>query len=244
MISIVILDDTPQSAVDLREQVERLLPEGLPHRIATLTRLDSLRALLTARERIDLLITDIIMPAGQPSGIDIVRNLFPQGTGTQVIYVSGYLEQSLEVYPTNHLYFLLKPVEDARLKEALDLALSAIERNQPSMLRIKYGHKEQLINTATISYLSSNLRKVTVHCKAGQLETYAKLDDLMPQLPDGFVRCHRSYVANLAYAVSLQEDSIQLNDGTTLPVSRRRAKEVQHALLAHISGRQKNARPN
>ena len=238
MISIVILDDIPQSAEDLRTQVERILPKGLPHRIITLTTLASLKAVLAAKEQIDILITDIIMPAGQPNGIDIVRSLFPQGSGTQVIYVSGYLEQSLEVYPTNHLYFLLKPVEEERLKEAIDLALSTIERQRPSMLRIKMGHKEQLINTATIVYLSSNLRKVTVHCKTNQFETYAKLDDLMPQLPECFVRCHRSYIVNLTYAVSLKEDSIQLYNGVTLPVSRRRAKEVQHALLARISGRQ------
>lgn len=238
MISIVIFDDNPQSAADLCAQVELLLPGSLPHRTTTLTTLASLKAFLAAKEQIDILISDVIMPDGQPSGIDIVRTLFPEGSGTQVIYVSGYLEQSLEVYPTNHLYFLLKPVEQDRLKEALDLALSAIDRRRPSMLRIKMGHKEQLINTATIVYLSSNLRKVTVHCKTNKFETYAKLDDLMSQLPECFVRCHRSYIVNLTYAVSLKEDSIQLYNGITLPVSRRRAKDVQHALLARISGRQ------
>lgn len=237
MVNIVIFDDIQENAADLHEQVEHLLPSSCDHLITEVTTLDTLIDMLTAGRRIDILISDIMMPEGQPSGIDVVRRLFPPSSGTQVIYVSGYLDQALEVYPTNHLYFLLKPVDDEKLVEALALALSAVGRQQPRMFRIKIGHQEQLIHPSTIIYLESNLRKVTVCCRDSQLETYAKLDDLMPQLPDGFVRCHRSFIVNLAYVVSLDKDAITLYDGTSIPVSRRRAKEVQRTLLARITGR-------
>lgn len=237
MVNIVIFDDIQENAADLHERVEHLLPSGCDYNIAEVASLDALTDMLAVGRHIDLLITDIVMPEGQPSGIDIVRCLFPPSSGTQVIYVSGYLNRALEVYPTNHLYFLLKPVDDEKLAEALALALSAIGRQQPRMLHIRIGHQEQLIRPSTIVYLESNLRKVTVYCKKSQLETYAKLDDLMLQLPDGFVRCHRSFIVNLAYVVSLDKNTITLYDGTSIPVSRRRAKEVQRALLARITGR-------
>ena len=237
MVNIVIFDDNQENATDLHEQVERLLPSSCDHRITEVTSLDSLMDMLATKRHIDLFITDIVMPEGQPSGIDVVRRLFPPSSGTQVIYASGYLDQALEVYPTNHLYFLLKPVGDEKLAEALALALSAVNRQRPRMFHVKVGHKEQLIQASTIVYLSSNLRKVTVCCRDYQLETYARLDELMPQLPDEFVRCHRSFIVNLTYAVSLDKDSITLYDGTSIPVSRRRAKEVQRALLARITGR-------
>ena len=237
MPSIVILDDDPQNAADLHERVDYLLPADVQHQIKTVNSVDALQVILASGDRIDILIADIVMPDGQPNGIDTVRALFPQGCGTQVIYVSGYIDKALEVYPSNHLYFLLKPVDDARLKEALDLALASLEHSRPPMLRIKVGRKEQLINTTSIAYLRSDLRQVTVFCKSKQFQTYAKLDDLAPQLPDSFVRCHRSYIVNLAYASSLQEDHVLLRDGTHIPVSRRRAKDVQRALLAYITGR-------
>lgn len=237
MTNIVILDDDPASAASLHEQVSRVLPEDRTCSITEVATFDALTDILSAKQRVDILITDIMMPEGQPSGIEIVRWLFPPSSRTQVIYVSGYLDQALEIYPTNHLYFLLKPIDEEKLAEALALALSAIDRQRPAMLRIKVGHKEQLIHTSTITYLSSNLRKVTVCCRDRQYETYAKLDDLMPQFPDGFVRCHRSFIVNLAYATALERDVIRLHDGTEIPVSRRRAKEVQHALLARITGR-------
>ena len=237
MVNIVIFDDNQKSATDLHEQVERLIPLNCDHHITEVVSLDALLEMLAAGQYIDLFISDIVMPEGQPSGIDVVRRLFPPNSGTQVIYVSGYLDQALEVYPTNHLYFLLKPVDDEKLAEALTLALSAVDRQRPRMIRIKIGHREQLIHPSTIVFLESNLRKVTVFCKNAQFETYAKLNDLMTQLPEGFVRCHRSYIVNLAYVMSLDMDIITLFDGTNIPVSRRRSKEVQHALLAHITGR-------
>ena len=239
MVSIVILDDEPESASDLHEAVERLLPASLQHRITVLSTFNDLVSLTLSKERIDILITDIIMPEGQPSGIDIVRRLFPKGCGTQVIYVSGYLDKALDVYPTNHIYFLLKPVNEGKLKEALTLALDTIASSRPPMLRIKVGRKERLINTTTISYLRSELRVVTIHCGDSEVETYAKLSDLAPQLPDSFVRCHRSYIINLAQTVSLQEDHVLLRDGTQIPISRRRAKDVQRALLSYIAGHSK-----
>jgi len=237
MANIVILDDDPENAADLYEKVGRLLGSNHSHHIRIISTFRELVDILMSKERVDVLITDIVMPEGQPSGIDIVRRLFPTGSSTQVIYVSGFLDQALEVYPSNHLFFLLKPVDDNKPEEALDLALSSAERSRPYMLRIKVSHKERLVNAATISFLRSELRKITIFTKSGNIETYAKLDDLAPQLPDSFVRCHRSYIVSLAYASSLQEDRVLLRDGTRIPVSRRRAKDVQRALLAYITGR-------
>ncbi|MDO5709006.1 MAG: LytTR family DNA-binding domain-containing protein, partial [Coriobacteriales bacterium] len=103
------------------------------------------------------------------------------------------------------------------------------------MLRVKAGHKDRLINISTIAYLESSLHKVIIHCRSNSFETYAKLDELQAQLPDSFTRCHRSYVVNLAFVSSLNEGELRLHDGTTLPISRRRAHQVQHDLLAYLS---------
>ena len=238
MLNIVIFDDEPESTCELRRLTDQALPHSSNHHILEVNTLDELTALLLANDPIDILIADIVMPKGQPSGIDVVRRLFPPESGTQVIYVSGYLDKSLDVYPTNHVYFLLKPVDPNKLGEALSIAIRALGRRQPTMLRIKIGHKVQLINTASITHLASNLRKATIYCKnTDQYETYARLDDLQPQLPASFIRCHRSYIVNLSYVASLRENFVTLHDGTQIPVSRRRAKDVQRALLARISGR-------
>ena len=237
MTTIVIFDDEPRSIAALRPLVVQELPEGEPATILEATCLSELENLLATDTRIDILIADIVMPAGQPSGIDVVERLFPPESGTQVIYISGYLEQAPEVYRTSHVYFLLKPIDQTKLHSALTQALARLSQRQVPMLRVKTGHKEQLINIATIRYLESSLHRVTIHCRTRDVETYAKLDDLQGQLPASFSRCHRSYLVNLAYVSSLDETELRLHGGTILPVSRRRARQTQRDLLAYLSDR-------
>lgn len=237
MATIAIFDDDVQSVATLRTLIQELAPLGTSNTILEATSYDELTALLDSGVHIDILIADVVMPEGEPSGVDVVERLFPPESGTQVIFVSGYLEQATEVYVTNHLYFLLKPIDPEKLSDALDKAFAALEKRRPSMLRIKVGHKERLINVSSISYLESSLHKVSVHTRTGVFETYAKLDDLQAQLPTSFTRCHRSFLVNLAYVTSVDEGELRLYDGTVVPVSRRRAKQMQRSMLAYLASR-------
>lgn len=241
MITIVIFDDDSQSISKLRSMVEREFPKGEPVTLLEASSLRDLETVLSETDQIDIFISDIVMPDGQPSGIEVVSKLFPPESGTQVIYVSGYLEQATEVYQTSHLYFLLKPIDPAKLRDALRKALAALANRQPSMLRVKTGRKDQLINTSTILFLESSLHRVIIHCRARDVETYAKLDELQEQLPTSFSRCHRSYLVNLAYVSSLYEGELRLHDGTVLPVSRRRARQTQRDMLAYLSTRARSS---
>ena len=47
-------------------------------------------------------------------------------------------------------------------------------------------------------------------------------------------------IDNLAYVRSLSESNLLLHDGTVIPTSRRRAKQAQRDMLAHLSARTKD----
>lgn len=240
MLTLVIFDDEPQSIIDLRALIDTHMPKETPYRILEAHDLTVLKGILAATPQIDILLADIVMPEGQPSGIEVVRELFGPESGTQVIYVSGYLDMAPKVYGTSHIYFLLKPIDEDRLEEALAMACSALSKRKQPMLQIKTGYKNRLINVSTITYLESSVHKVTVHCRTDAYDTYVKLDDILDRLPSSFCRCHRSFAVNLAYVSSLDEDELLLYDGTRIPVSRRRAKAVQRALLDYVSSRAKD----
>ena len=236
MVNVTIFDDEVENLSRTRALVEQCMPCGVDFHIQEAHTLEQLRAIQSSQTHIDILITDVVMPEGQPSGIDIVATLFPPSSGTQVIYTSGHLEQAPEVYRTAHLYFLLKPLDPQKLRDALTKACDVVRASRPKHVRIKDGHNEQLINTSTIRYMESRLHKVYVHCGTTTHQTYAKLDDLQAQVDDlAFTRCHRSFLVNLAYVRALKESELLLHDDTIIPVSRRRLKQVQHDLLAYIA---------
>ena len=234
MITVAILDDEQQSLRRTHSLVEQSMPTGIESTIFEVSSPTELAALASSMQ-IDILVADIVMPDDQPSGIDAVEQLFPEQCDTQIIYMSGYLEQAPEVYRTPHVYFLMKPIDTERLREALERACTTLQKTRPPMLRIKSGHHDRLINTASISYIESNLHKATVHSRTGNYVTYVRLDDLQQQLPASFTRCHRSFLVNLAYVTSLEDNELVLHDGTAIPISRRRARQVQRDMLAYLS---------
>lgn len=236
MATVVVLDDDTQNIRRTVELVEREVPEDSAFRLFEATSIDQLLSLMLDVGHIDILICDVLLGEGQPSGIDVVQRLFPASSGTQVIYVSGYLAQATEVYRTDHVYFLLKPLDSVKLRDALQKAYASLRPSPPRMLRIMSEYKDRLINPLAIRYLESNLHRVSVHCGKTVYVTYVKLDDLQAQLPSSFCRCHRSYVVNLAFVSSLGQSEARLFDGTSVPVSRRHARSVQRSMLAYVSG--------
>lgn len=235
MATIVVFDDEPSCLTQMHQLIEREAPQDDARTILEAVNLDELRGILASGMHIDILVADITMPECQPSGIDVVREMFPPASGTQIIYTSGDLGQAPEVYATPHLYFLLKPIDTGKLREALERSYAALPLARPAMLRIKCGHKDRLINASLIRYLESNLHKVSVHCGDTTYVTYARLDDLQKQLPAHFSRCHRSYLVNLTYVSSFEESETRLHDGTVIPVSRRRSRTMQRDLLAFLA---------
>ena len=199
--------------------------------------LAELKTLLAHRHRIDIFLADVDTPEGQPSGIDVVAAMQPLKGATQVIYASSYLEDVLDTFRTDHIYFLLSPVDQKLLEAALEKAMEKLDRISPPALSLKVGRKTHLIDPKTILYAESSLRKVLVKTTSGLLESYTKLSDVQRQLPKSFIRCHNSYLANAAFVKTVLKDGLVMADGTTVPISQRRQQETQAAISAFLAPR-------
>lgn len=234
MATIVVLDDQPHYLARAHTLIEQCAPQDDSRIILDASSLDDLMEILATGTHIDILVADIMMPAGQPSGIDIVQSMFPAADGTQIIYMSADLSLATEVYRTEHLYYLLKPIDPDKLRSALNRAYGALHGTRPHMLSVVCDHKDQLINVSSIRYLESKLHKVLIHCGTKVFATYARLNELQGRLPKHFSRCHQSYLVNLAYVSSFDGRQVLLHDGTPIPVSRRHAQTLQKDLLSYI----------
>jgi two-component system, LytTR family, response regulator LytT len=75
-----------------------------------------------------------------------------------------------------------------------------------------------------------------VHLRSGGSELHAKpLDRLLPLLPAGFVRCHRSWIVHLAAVRALHSargsrNWLTLQDGQEVPVGRTWLDDVKQRL--------------
>ena len=126
MRRILLCDDDPVQAKQLSELVVRLM--GPDTSVAFCDSEEKLVKSLEGASVPSVVLMDIELGAGV-CGIDVVKRLFPAGSGVQVIYITGYIEYCTKVYETEHISFLVKPVLEQELKAALDRALNRTAEN-------------------------------------------------------------------------------------------------------------------
>lgn len=209
--------------------------------LLSVMRLDGPAALeghLASGGQVDILLTDIELSPEGADGVEMVRRLFPDGCGTQVIYFTGHIEHCTRVYQTQHVYFLTKPVDQRDFEGALGKALANLADGDGSgggVLTVKSGGDVFRVPLGRVSHIESDRRKLIVHrAGAGPLTTYASLSDVADGLPRTFVRCHKSFYVNLDYVAELNGLDIRLVSGGVVPVSQRRRASVREALLSHL----------
>lgn len=234
MYDTVILENNPLHAAALAEILdgyhrrERLVPERM-------TGSGQLEKRLAEGRRPSVLLTDIVLGEGEETGVELVRRLFPAGCGTQVIYLTGYEEFSGQVWDTANICFLTKPIRAAELYAALDRALAQLEAAEAQRLILRVGGALLRVDPGTVLYAESDRRKLRVYTDDGVYETYLTMDRLETMLPRRFLRCHKSFLVNPERVGTLAEDCFILTDGSRVPISRAKSREVRKAFLAWLA---------
>ena len=226
MYRVLIVDDDAAAAATVRTMVEQH-PRAAEFEIE-IAESPSLEGDSSPEGHMpDIAIVDIDLGEEYGNGIDLVRKRFPKDSGTQVVYVTGYIEYCTAVYQTEHVSFLVKPLKQEELDDALDRALRNIDQGKREVLAVQARGVVRLVPSARIEYIESRLRKVYVHAGGKVLEMYATLSDVEEQLPSYFVRCHKSYLVNMKRVVEIHADSLLMRSGESVPVSQARRKEVK-----------------
>ncbi len=126
--TILIAEDEPMVRSTMRRNLARL-----GHRV--LEAEDGQRALALARShgnRIDLLITDVVMP--NLGGVELVRTLVPEQRGMAVLFISGY-SWGEDLPPSDEergVAYLAKPFDTKSLDAKVSALLSLVARTATS----------------------------------------------------------------------------------------------------------------
>lgn len=122
---VLVVEDDEQ----LRSLARRSL-EALGYRVIAAADGPAALAAARAQGRIDLLLTDVMLPGGM-NGRQVAEALSAEHSGLPVVYVSGYSEEILlkRAQVDSTLRLLTKPYDQRQLAAAVRAALS--ERSQP-----------------------------------------------------------------------------------------------------------------
>ncbi len=90
------------------------------------------------------------------------------------------------------------------------------------------------VNYNSILYLEATNKMLRIRLDSVEYSIYGSLEKLEKDLPEVFVRCHRSYIVNTGYIskVRYSENYIQLKNQVQIPMSRSH-KQVIKEVLEH-----------
>ena len=187
----------------------------------------------------DIYILDMLMP--KRTGIDLGRQIRMSGSENIIIYITSSEDYALDAYEVRAVRYLLKPLDEVRLFESLDYALSyTMAKTGPTyMIRTKNGLLPRAYSK--IEYIESAARKLELHLADGELLQSlfirTSFEEEVRELTEhgNFLQIHKSFLVNLDYVKQLTADSVIMNSGAQLPVSRAKAPKVKREYLLFVS---------
>lgn len=191
---------------------------------------ESGKAFMKEKDETDILLLDIEMKG--ISGIQLKDWLQGEVEDVKIIFVTNHSEEMPEAFGKNVYGFLKKPVKQAQLAKYLNRILEDMEENQN--LVIKSLNRDIVVKIKNIFYFVSEKKYSQMVSKSGKYFCDMSLYQLEEMLKHkSFFRCHKSYLVNLGNIHRIEE-SIFMENGDKIPVSRRKIKDLKDLYREYI----------
>lgn len=179
---------------------------------------------LLEQEGMDILISDVSDP-GAPETLKTLRCKYP---GVLMFPIAGP-----EVPPTVYVCPQIMPcglfwrpvVRDSAnpvVEQMMDRIHSQFVPRSQSNFRISGKQKTRDVPYSDILCFEARDKKLVLRIREEELVFAGTLSQLEERLPGEFIRCHKSFLVNRNHIVSVNRstDTITLDDGLELPISR------------------------
>ncbi|RMA56260.1 LytR/AlgR family response regulator transcription factor [Ulvibacter antarcticus] len=226
-IRCIVVEDEPLATevmVDFINQVPFLKLENCCS--------DAIAAMNILNEKkIDLIFLDIHLP--KLKGLDFLSTL---KNPPMIILTTAYHEFALKSYDYNVLDYLLKPIEFSRFMVAVQKAANQMNKDLiPSEeinnegLFFTVNKKKARIAFHSIIYIESQRENIKIVTETNIIQTRFAISELEKQLPDSFLRIHRSYIVAVPKIDFVDAQEIEIR-GKHLPIGRSYKNNVHAAL--------------
>lgn len=233
-LDALIVDDEPAARRDLQQV---LVAIGNLRVVAQASDAAAARQ-MARRHRPQIIFLDIHLPGAD--GFSAMDDL--AGGGTCVIFTTAYAQYAVRAFEVGAVDYLLKPVDEARCRRAIERAREQLRRTvaaEPQhVLEIESRGMRVRVPLAEIHSVGASGNYLEVHHGAGAGLVRQTLENFLAG-PDGgqFLQISRGHAVRLSSVHSYRGGAgrglkLRLADGRELAVSRRRAPEVNAALRA------------
>lgn len=207
----IIVDDEPIA----RKGVKKLVDQ-----IPQLELLESFNSAEAASEyiqttHVDLIFLDIQMPG--INGIEFARSI-PKHT--LIIFTTAYSEYALDSYDVDAIGYLVKPIDPAKFRKAVDKAITyqsllldeekkSVENVADEYIFVKSDRRFFKVNLKDILFIEGLKDYVIIQMDGQRIITRMNVKNIHDLLPKStFLRINRSYIVNKNHIDSFDNNDV------------------------------------
>ena len=158
---------------------------------------------------VNVVVLDIEFKNSKINGLNIAEEIRKINKDCYIIFITSHFEYIIEAYDYKTFAYLFKnSLSVDTLSDTLNRLFDDISGSSTKF--IKVDNKGTFIDLNNVLFIEKNGMKLIYHTFNEPVETYNSFSKIEELLPDNFVRCHKSFIANVNNIVhiSLVDSSI------------------------------------
>lgn len=238
MINIAVCDDNPEERQLVIQKANSFICDS--HLKANVFEFQDGEDLIEHIEKnkvsFDIVFLDIYMNC--MNGIDTAKKIRQFDSSCNIVFITSSSAHAVESYDVRAIYYLVKPIEDEKLHNALDVSMQNINKTNTQYILVKNNKSFYKLLYQDILYIESKARILLIHTQRyGVITIYNKLIDFEMQLNDKrFLHCHKSYLINLDHVKKIEDASFIMENNVVVPISKS-VKDVKNIYMNHLLNR-------
>lgn len=186
-------------------------------------------------EAISLIFMDISL--GDGDGMKLIENYRERGgNGVPVIFVSSMEDRVLEGYEVSAFAFLYKRNYKDKLENTLNRFVKEYSASI-TLTAINSGNME-VLSLNDIYYIESDGRKTLIHKENGDTIDDRGIGVFIKEVPENmFLEVYKCIYVNVKHISRINDDTVSLENGTKVMMSRRKRKPIMNAVMRYIGSR-------
>lgn len=234
MYYMAVCDDQIANADFIVGTLEKKMSSfGCPAQFEVYTDPRELRYEIGEGKHFDALFLDIDMP--ELDGLSLCRFIKLKLETCLIVFVSNQEQlvfQAIEVQPFR---FIRKRYFREEVDKLARDVMAELGRREKMLIRLtdQSGKRAYAFDINKVFYIEAQGKKCRVVTEESKTELTTKLTDFQAIVsPFKFIKIHRSYLVNPMYIFRIERESVKLDNGEELPMSRNRADHVWEAFFS------------
>ena len=163
---------------------------------------------------VNVVVLDIEFKNSNMNGLNIAEEIRKFNKDCYIIFITSHFEYLVQAYDYKTFAYLFKTsLSVDTLSDTLSRLFDDISSNSKRFLKV--DSKGTFIDLNDIQFIEKNGMKLIYHTSHQNFETYNSFSKIENNLPENFVRCHKSFIVNVINIanISLPNNTITFKNG-------------------------------